>query len=113
MKEIKATIRPHRLDNVIQKLHELPHFPGLTHFGCHGQGRGRGAGGAFLLTEADMDSHEAVRIEIICSDDAEQALVQAIAESAHTGNPGDGIITVTDVIKTIRIRSRQTGDQAL
>jgi len=113
VKEIKTTIRPHMLDNVMQTLHELPHFPGLTIFPCRGQGRGRGAGGAFLLTEADIDSHEKIRIEIICSDDAVETLIQAIAVSARTGNPGDGIITVAEVIKTIRIRTGETGDQAL
>lgn len=45
MKEIKAIIQPHMLTRVMDALHALPHFPGVTVSDCQGQGRGRGAGG--------------------------------------------------------------------
>jgi nitrogen regulatory protein P-II 1 len=50
MKEITAIIQPHTLSRVMHALHALPHFPGLTLLDAHGQGRGRGAGGAFQPT---------------------------------------------------------------
>lgn len=113
MKEIKATIRPHMMDKVMQGLHALEHFPGLTLFRCQGQGRGRGAGGAFVLTEADIDSRPAIRIEIVCADSAADAVVRTIVANGHTGIPGDGIITVSDVNDVVRIRTGESGDQAL
>ena len=54
MKEIKAILQPHVLSRVIHALHELPHFPGLTVLDALGQGRGRGQGGTFVLTDESL-----------------------------------------------------------
>ena len=51
MKEIKAIIQPHVLTRVMEALHSLPHFPGVTVNDCQGQGRGRGSGGSYLPNE--------------------------------------------------------------
>lgn len=113
MKEIKATIRPYMFDKVLQALHELPHFPGVTSFRCQGQGRGRGAGGAYVLKEEDFDSHALMRVEIVCADQMVDEIVQTIVANAHTGNPGDGLVTVADIMSAVRIRTGETDDQAL
>lgn len=113
MKEIKATIQPHMLSKVVQALHELPHFPGLTVFKCQGQGRGRGSGGAFVPTEDEIAYQTRDRIEIICSDDDADSIVQVISTNAHTGNPGDGIITLSDLSYVGRIRTNETDDTAV
>ncbi len=113
MKEIRAIIQPHMIGKVVQALHELPHFPGVTITKCQGQGRGRGHGGAFVLTEDEIDLHARERVEIICADEAVDTIVAAIAASAQTGNPGDGIITITEVQFIMRIRSGETGARAV
>ena len=113
MKEIKATIQPHMLSKVVRALRELPHFPGLTVFKCRGQGRGRGKGGSFVLTEDEIDYHEKERMEIICADEAADSIVATIAAHAQTGNPGDGIITITEVVFTVRLRTGETGSEAV
>ncbi len=105
MKEIKAIIQPHMLSRVMQALHALPHFPGVTISSCHGQGRGRGEGGRFLATEDDIRFHDRTRLEIFCSDDVCDELVTMIQRTAHTGNAGDGIIMVADLPRVVRIRS--------
>ncbi len=113
MKEIKATIQPHMFSKVAQALHELPHFPGMTVLKCQGQGRGRGQGGTFVLTEDEIQFHDKERIEIICSDEDADSIVKAIAGHAHTGNAGDGIITISDIAYVARIRTGETGDAAV
>ncbi|MEW6050630.1 MAG: P-II family nitrogen regulator [Candidatus Zixiibacteriota bacterium] len=113
MKEIKATIQPHMLSKVVQALHELPHFPGMTVFKCQGHGRGRGKGGSFVPTEDLIDYQAKERIEIICSDQDSDGILKVIAANAHTGNPGDGIITVSEVGFVIRIRTGETGSMAV
>ncbi|MDO8539661.1 MAG: P-II family nitrogen regulator [Opitutaceae bacterium] len=114
MKEITAIIQPHTLSHVVEALHALPHFPGLTVFdNVHGQGRGRGAGGAFLLTEHNINFHKKVLLLIACDDALADAVVVAIAAHARTGNTGDGIIVVKDATRVIRIRTGETAGQAV
>ena len=109
MKEIKAFIKPHVLGRVVTALHALPHFPGITIIDVAGQGRGRGAGGAFRMTEEEIFFHERKRLEVVCNDDLASPIVEAIRSAAHTGHPGDGLIVITEISGAVRIR---TGEQA-
>lgn len=114
MKEITAIIQPQSLAHVMQALHALPHFPGVTVLPhVHGQGRGRGAGGAFRLSEDTIPFHDKVLLLIACEAPLADSIVTAIAAAARTGNKGDGIITVKDVARVIRIRTGETAGQAL
>jgi nitrogen regulatory protein P-II 1 len=113
MKEIKAIIQPHMLSKVIRELHELPHFPGFTVSDVRGQGRGRGAGGAFKVTEDSIDYHRKLQLCIVCADEAQARITDAIQRAAHTGNPGDGIIIVSEMCEVIRIRSGEKQEQAV
>ena len=114
MKEIKAIIQPHMLNKVINALHVLPHFPGMTISDCQGQGRGRGKGGHFDATTPDsvfLVKH--VKLEVLCSDAICDELVRVIQTAAHTGNPGDGIVMVADLSHVVRIRTGQEQDEAV
>lgn len=113
MKKIKAIIQPHMASKVVRALHELPHFPGLTVTKAHGQGRGRGVGGAFKITEDDIDYNPKTVLEIISNDELATSIVETIQRVAHTGNTGDGIISVTDLSCVIRIRSGETQERAV
>lgn len=114
MKEITAIIQPHTLAHVVEALHALPHFPGLTVLDkVHGHGRGRGAGGAFLLTEHNINFHKKVLLLIACDDSIADAIVATIARHARTGNNGDGIIVIKDVMRVVRIRTGETAGQAV
>lgn len=113
MKEIKAIIKPDRVGRVVHALHELPHFPGLTLVDVHGQGRGRGAGGSFVLNEENLFFHPKKMIEIVASDETASSIVDTIRNAAHTGTKGDGLIIVTEISQTVRIGSGEAQNEAL
>lgn len=113
MKEIKAIIQRHMVGKVVRALHELPHFPGLTLTDARGQGRGRGAGGSYKITEDDIEYHPKVLLEIVCADDVAAEITRIIQQTAHTGNKGDGIITVTHLAEVIRIRTGEQKESAV
>ncbi len=114
MKEITAIIQPQTLARVIEALHTLPHFPGVTVIPhVHGQGRGRGVGGVFRLSEDTIPFHDKVLLLVACEAPLAESIVAAIATAAHTGNQGDGLITVKDVARVVRIGTGETAGQAL
>ena len=113
MKEIKAIIQPHMLSRVLEALHALPHFPGVTVSECHGQGRGRGTGGQFEATQEEVFLRQMTKVELWCGDAVAEEFVRTIRQAAHTGNPGDGIVTVTELSRVVRIRSGEEADAAV
>lgn len=113
MKEVKAFIQPHILGRVVQALHALPHFPGITISDVVGQGRGRGVGGAFRVTEEEIFFHKKKLIEVVCADDLAPTIAEAIRAAAHTGLPSDGLIVITDISDAVRIRTGERADQAV
>lgn len=113
MKEITAIIQPHTLSRVMHALHALPHFPGLTVLDAHGQGRGRGAGGAFRPAEDDFTFHKKTVLIITCAASHADQITATLVDAARTGNKGDGIITIKDVSLVLRIRTGETAGEAL
>ena len=113
MKEITAILQPRALSRVMHALHALPHFPGVTILDAHGQGRGRGAGGAFCPTEENFTFHKKIVLLVTCEAAQSDAIVAAIVQAAHTGNKGDGLVTIKDVARVIRIRTGDTANPAL
>ena len=113
MKEIKAVIQPHMLSRVMEALHAVPHFPGITVSDCQGQGRGRGTGGQFHATQETIFFKKMTKLEMFCGDDVCDDLVEVIEAAAHTGNPGDGVIMVVDLPRVVRIRTGQEQDEAV
>jgi nitrogen regulatory protein P-II 1 len=113
MKEIKAVIQPHMLTKVMEALHSLPHFPGVTVSDCRGQGRGQGAGGRYVATEETIDLDKMVKLELFCADAICDELVNVIGKAAHTGNPGDGVIMVVDLPRAVRVRTGQEHNEAV
>lgn len=113
MKEITAIIQPHTLTHVMRALHALPHFPGVTILDAHGQGRGRGVGGSLRLTEDEITFHKKTVLLVTCEAAHAEAIVAALQQAARTGNKGDGLITIKDVARAIRIRTGETSASAL
>ena len=113
MKEIEAIIQPHMLGRVMDALHECEHFPGATISDCQGQGRGRGKSGHFEATQESVFYAKKVKLQIFCADNESDHLIRVIQKAAHTGNPGDGIIMVADLLGVVRIRSGQEQDEAV
>lgn len=113
MKEIKAIIQSHMLGKVMDALHSLPHFPGVTVSPCQGQGRGRGKGGKYLATDESIFFKDRTKLEIFCDDAICNELVELIRRTAHTGNSGDGVIMVMDLPRVVRIRTGEEHGEAL
>ena len=113
MKEIKAIIQPHMLQKVMDALHALPHFPGITISDCQGQGLGRGKGGHFEGTTETIFFQKKLRLEVFCTEAQADELVQVIQQAAHTGTAGDGIIMVADLTRVIRVRTGKEQDEAV
>jgi nitrogen regulatory protein P-II 1 len=113
MKEIRAILQPHMLRKVVDALHRCEHFPGATISDCQGQGRGQGSGGHYEPTQDTIFFAKKVRLEIACSDATCDHLVDVIRKAAHTGNPGDGLITVADLERVVRVRTAEEQDRAV
>ena len=112
MKTITAVVRAHLLDRVLHALERCEHFPGVTISACHGESRGRGEGGAYRA-DPGLSTREMARLEIYCSDEHFAHLAEVITKAAHTGNPGDGVIGITDLVEVVRIRSGERNNAAV
>jgi nitrogen regulatory protein P-II 1 len=112
MKEIKAIIQPFRIDAVIDALRQHPELPGVTISEVMGFGKQQAVGTpdaqrVYLGTQAFAKK---AKLEIVVDDSVVDAVVDLIASAAHTGNPGDGVVFVSDVQTKRRIReARSTG----
>jgi nitrogen regulatory protein P-II 1 len=113
MKQIIAIVQPHRLEQIEQALHGLEHLPGFSIFPASGRSRGQGLHHAFASTEWNPDAHDRLVLMMFCADEHAPSVVEAIRAAAHTGNPGDGLIAVSELADALRIRSGERGDAAL
>jgi nitrogen regulatory protein P-II 1 len=101
---VTALIRPHMEARVVRALHNLPEFPGFFLTETRGQGRGKGAGGAYTATEFDLTYHRFLQLQTVCRSDMANKICDMIAAAAWTGLKGDGIIFTTDAHSFVRIR---------
>ncbi|MEZ5444661.1 MAG: P-II family nitrogen regulator [Gammaproteobacteria bacterium] len=113
MKQITAVIRPHMLEKVEHALRSLKHFPGYTLLRGKGEGRGRAPGHAYRAGDHGIHEHDRAILLIACTDELASQIVEAIRHAAHTGHPGDGLVTVAEAVSVVRIRSGEHDDAAL
>jgi nitrogen regulatory protein PII len=112
MKKIEAIIKPFKLDEVKEALHTVG-LQGMTVLEAKGFGRQRGHTELYRGAEYIVDFLPKLKIEVVVADGQLEAAVAAITKSAHTGKIGDGKIFVSDIAEVIRIRTGETGDQAI
>lgn len=112
MKKIEAIVRHYKLEDVKNALAELG-VVGMTITEVRGFGRQKGHTEMYRGTEYAVDFVPKVKIEIVVDDDRLQAAVDTVIRSAQTGQIGDGKIFVSDLLDTIRIRTGETGSEAL
>jgi len=112
MKLITAVIKPFRLDDVRNALAEVG-VQGMTVTEVKGFGRQRGHTELYRGAEYVVDFLPKVKIELALTDELVDRAIEAIIESAKTGKVGDGKIFVTDLSQVFRIRTGETGDQAI
>jgi len=112
MKKIEAIIKPHKLDEVKSKLTELG-ITGMTITEVKGFGRQKGHTELYRGTEYRIDFLPKIKLEMILPEDAVDKAVEAIEETARTGQIGDGKIFIFSVEETIRIRTGERGKEAI
>jgi nitrogen regulatory protein P-II 1 len=113
MKEIKAIIRPFKLDDVVTELHKIEELPGLTISEIKGFGRTKAKNASDSFQDGLHNYIKRIKIEIVVNDDLVKRVVDTIQRVSHTGNSGDGKIFVIDVANTIRIRTNENGKEAI
>lgn len=112
MKLITAVIKPFRLDDVRNALAEVG-VQGMTVTEVKGFGRQRGHTELYRGAEYVVDFLPKVKLEVAVTDELVERAIEAIIESAKTGKVGDGKIFVTSLEQVHRIRTGETGDQAI
>lgn len=112
MKKIEAIIKPFKLDEVKDALQEAG-MQGITVTEAKGFGRQKGHTELYRGAEYVVDFLPKVKLEIVVEDDMLAGAIEAIQKAAHTGRIGDGKIFVSDIQDAIRIRTGETGAEAI
>jgi nitrogen regulatory protein P-II 1 len=112
MKKIEAIIKPFKLDDVKEALHELG-LQGITVLEAKGFGRQKGHTELYRGAEYVVDFLPKVKIELVVEDTLVEQAVEAIQHAARTGRIGDGKIFITTVEDAIRVRTGERGVEAI
>ena len=112
MKKIEAIIKPFKLDEVKEALHDVG-VKGLTVTEAKGFGRQKGHTELYRGAEYIVDFLPKVKIEVVIEDNLLENAVEAIQQAAHTGRIGDGKIFVSNIEEALRIRSGEKGAEAI
>ena len=112
MKKIEAIIKPFKLDEVKEALHDVG-VSGITVTEAKGFGRQKGHTELYRGAEYVVDFLPKVKLEVVVEDDQASRVVEAIENAARTGRIGDGKIFVTNVDEVVRIRTGERGSDAI
>ncbi|MGE0374189.1 MAG: P-II family nitrogen regulator [Planctomycetaceae bacterium] len=112
MKKIEAIIRHYKLEDVKKALTDSG-ITGMTVTEARGFGRQRGHKEQYRGAEYTVDFMPKLKLEVVVADDQLEQAIQSITTSAQTGNVGDGKIFVTSLEDVIRIRTGETGGDAI
>ena len=112
MKMVIAVIKPFKLDDVREALSQVG-VSGVTVTEVRGLGRQKGHTELYRGSEYQVDFVPKVRLEIAVDDDRVEPVIEAIVAAARTGKVGDGKIFVTDLGQAVRIRTGETGTDAV
>jgi nitrogen regulatory protein P-II 1 len=112
MKKIEAIIKPFKLDEVKEALQEIG-LQGITVIEAKGFGRQKGHTELYRGAEYVVDFLPKVKIEVVLNDDMLEKAIEAIQKAAKTGRIGDGKIFISTIEEAIRIRTGETGAEAI
>ena len=112
MKKIEAIVKPFKLDEVREALSEIG-VTGLTVTEVKGFGRQKGHTELYRGAEYVVDFLPKVKVEVVVADSLVEKAMDAIVTAARTGKIGDGKIFVVDVGQVVRIRTGETGEDAV
>ncbi len=112
MKKIEAIVRPHKLEDIHNALQDSG-FKGLTVTEVRGYGRQKGHKEIYRGSEYNIEFVPKVKLELVCSDADSEKAIEIIISKAKTGEIGDGKIFISNIESAIRIRTEESGDEAL
>jgi nitrogen regulatory protein P-II 2 len=112
MKMINAIIKPFKLDDVREALSDIG-VQGITVTEVKGFGRQKGHTELYRGAEYVVDFLPKLKIEVVVKDSALEQTIETITKAANTGKIGDGKIFVYDIEQALRIRTGETGDDAI
>ncbi|MGE5723524.1 MAG: P-II family nitrogen regulator [Sphingomonadales bacterium] len=112
MKKIEAIIKPFKLDEVKEALHEVG-VSGITVLEAKGFGRQKGHTELYRGAEYIVDFLPKVKLEVVVDDNLADRVVEAIANAARTGRIGDGKVFVSTIDEALRIRTGEKGSDAI
>ncbi len=112
MKKVEAIIKPFKLEDVKEALSEIG-IQGMTVTEVKGFGRQKGHTEIYRGSEYTVDFLPKVKLEIVVADDQKDAVVDAIVKTANSGKIGDGKVFVSAVEEVVRIRTGETGADAI
>jgi nitrogen regulatory protein P-II 1 len=109
---VTAIVKAHRVESIADALKGID-VTGMTIADVQGFGRQRGHTEVYRGSEYNVDFLPKVRIDVLCSDVAADKIADVIADAARTGKIGDGKIWITEVARVTRVRTGETGEDAL
>jgi nitrogen regulatory protein PII len=112
MKKIEAIIRPFKIDDVREALNEIG-VHGMTLTEVKGYGRQKGHTELYRGAEYQIDFLPKIKVEIVASDSQVDKIVDTIIKAAKTGQVGDGKIFVSPVEDVVRVRTEESGEEAI
>ena len=112
MKLITAIVKPTKVDDIKDALHEAG-VHGMTVSEVRGFGRQKGHKEIYRGAEYTIDFLPKARIEVLADDEGYQSILDLIVDTANTGSIGDGKVWVTSVESVVRVRTGETGKEAL
>ncbi len=112
MKKVEAIIKPFKLEDVKEALSEIG-IQGMTVTEVKGFGRQKGHTEIYRGSEYTVDFLPKVKIDIVVDDDQSESVVDAIVKTANSGKIGDGKVFVSAVEEAVRIRTGETGAEAV
>ena len=112
MKKIEAIIRPYKLDDVREALNAIG-IRGITVTEIKGYGRQKGHTEVYRGSEYKIEFLPKIKLEIVVNDPMVEQVISTIIQSSKTGEVGDGKIFISDVDEVIRIRTEESGEEAV
>jgi nitrogen regulatory protein PII len=112
MKKIEAIIKPFKLEDVKEALSSLG-VEGMTVSEVKGFGRQKGHTEIYRGSEYTVDFLPKIKLEVVLADSMVESAVESIVKAAKTGKIGDGKVFVSAIENAVRIRTEETGDQAV
>ena len=112
MKKIEAIVRPHKMEDIREALHEIG-VNGMTITDVKGIGRQKGHTETYRGSEYEINFVPKIKLEVVVPDDQVQKVISIIIKTAKTGEVGDGKIFLLPIEEAIRVRTEESGESAI